>query len=126
MSTDQLDRNPRSLYNRWEKVLKHWILSYYCGALNLNINSMLINHLSSIYQYRDEIDWVEIIKRPEFAGHTTSSLIACLDALLVMAARFLGTDGSKLQLQKVAKLVNDKSIAVSARLSNKKLERQQN
>ena len=78
---EQLHRNDNSVYKRWESVLKHWILSYYCGALNLNINSFLINYLSSIYKYHDSVDWSEVIKRPEFAGHTRGSLINCLSTV---------------------------------------------
>jgi len=122
---EQLQRNYRTVYKRWNFVLKHWMLSYYCGVLNLNINSMMINYLAPIYQYHDVINWDDVIKRPEFAGHTTGSLVACLSTMLTKAANFLGTNRSELTLKKVAELVNDESISVSTRNLKDKFNRQQ-
>ena len=87
---------------------------------------MLIDYLASIYQYHDSIVWDKVIERPEFAGHTTDSLVSCLLSLRSKAAKFLGTDKRDVTLQKVAELVKDKSISASTRLGVKKLIRQQN
>jgi len=123
---DQLRRSFRSVHDRWDITLKRWILSYYCGAINLDIDSVLIKYLTSIYKYHDPVDWNVVIKRPEFAGHTTRSLQQRLQNLIGKTSRVLGIDRSQLTFPNIAELVNDKPTVTCISLSDKKINYQHN
>ena len=72
-STD-LNRNKINISKRWRDDLQPWILQYYNGTLNLDIRRMLLNYLKDTFGSRDAIDWLLVAKRPDFVGHTESSL----------------------------------------------------
>jgi len=59
---------------RWGVQLKPWILQHYAGTLNLDIKRMLANYIADTFDSFDSIDWALVVQRPDFAGHTMSSL----------------------------------------------------
>ena len=70
-----LKRRETSLKSRWQYYLKPMLLQYYTKTLNLDIRQMLVNHLASKYKSLETVDWEKVITdRPEFAGHTDSSI----------------------------------------------------
>jgi len=69
-----LDRNAININNRWATLLQPWILQYHHGTLNFDIRRMLLNYLAESYECKDDIDWPLVAERPEFVGHTESSL----------------------------------------------------
>jgi len=59
---------------RWDAYLKPWILQYFNGTLNFNVDPLLVNFISDNYNDFASIDWNFVIQRREFAGHTQESL----------------------------------------------------
>ena len=59
---------------RWAFRLQPWLLQYFAGTLNMDIRSMLANHVFQTYPDRESIDWTTVARKPEFAGHTVQRL----------------------------------------------------
>ena len=69
-----LKRRETSLKSRWQYYLKPMLLQFYSKTLNLDIRQMLVNYIAQKYKSLDLVDWEEVIKVPEFSGHTDSSV----------------------------------------------------
>jgi len=59
---------------RWTASVKPWILQYFNGTLNYDVDPILVNLISVHYNDFASIDWNFVIQRREFAGHTQESL----------------------------------------------------
>ena len=98
-----LVRHPDSVYKRWERNLRVWLLGFYSKTLNLDIRIMLANVLADNFQDIDSIDWEYVKTFIEFKGHTVRSLrFTFFDSLLRQAAINLEIDKTELSLQQIA------------------------
>ena len=70
----QLGRHRTSPRKRWDILLKPWILKHNSGTLNLDIRRQLANFLAKNFKDLSSIDWQLVSRRPEFSGHTETSL----------------------------------------------------
>ena len=73
--SQQLKRKETSCKSHWQYYLKPMLLQYYAGTLNLDVRFMLVDYLAKVYLTLEEVRWEELVRaRPEFSGHTDSSL----------------------------------------------------
>ena len=71
----QLTRSETSCKARWQYYLKPMLLQYYTRTLNLDVRFILVDYLAQVYPSLEEVRWEEVVTaRPEFSGHTDSSL----------------------------------------------------
>ena len=92
-----------SVYNRWNRTLKIWLLGYYTKTLNLEIRTMLSKYLADNYQDFKSIDWESVCHQKEFSGHTAFSLKSIFhEFLLPNAERFLNLSPSQIKLEQIA------------------------
>lgn len=98
-----LNRNEKSVFNRWNYKLKVWLLSFYQKTLNLEIRPMLINVLAeNFYSIRD-INWDWVLKIPEFSGYTSISLRRVFFIIrIVRMAERLKINRTEMTLQTIA------------------------
>ena len=50
------------------------LLQHKAGTLDLRVEVMLASHVLEIYNSVHEINWIEVVSKPEFTGHTVYSL----------------------------------------------------
>ena len=115
-----------SVYNRWNRTLKIWLLGYYSKTLNLEIRIMLSKYLAKNYQDFDSIDWESVCSQKEFSGHTQFSLKAIFHEFLQHnAERFLNLEPSQITLEQIAccteKIYRD-AREVTERVKKRQLE----
>ena len=73
--SEQLKRSETSCKSRWQYYLKPMLLQYYARTLNLDVRFMLADYLAKVSPSLEEVRWEEVVNaRPEFSGHTDSSL----------------------------------------------------
>ena len=83
------DRNLCSVVHRWSHVLQPLLLQHYAGTLGQGIEQELANHIKENYQNFGDIDWEEVVSKPEYAGHTVRSLRNVFDNLKTHASEKL-------------------------------------
>ena len=125
-TAESLQRNSRSVYHRWEKILKVWLLSHQSKTLNLDVRLMLANVLVDNFDSISSIDWGQVSNCKEFSGDTEVSLRGLFFAYMMKnAAEHFKVDRSKLTLRQVAEAAE---VAYSSgnvmRVSGKIEERQ--
>ena len=57
----QFDR--RGVHNRWHRILKPWLLQYFHGTLNFNIDTMLANYIADHFDDINSINWSLVLLR---------------------------------------------------------------
>jgi len=101
-----MKRGETSLKSRWQYYLKPMILQYYTKTLNLDVRYMLVNHIAKTYESLSSVEWEEIVKLPEFSGHTDSSIryqFFLVYRLLLSCRRTIKKDSS---LEEIAEAAN--------------------
>ena len=98
----RLNRNRESVFHRWDKQLKTWLLGYFTGTLNLDIKMMLANSIAERFDTIESIDWDSLSTLKEFSSHTAASLQMIFRTLLVTSAsRHLEVDPTELTLKQI-------------------------
>ena len=68
-------------------------MQYYTGTLNLDIRLFLVKHLAENYDDYQDINWTEVVKRPECCGHDVKSVKLIFQMLKYKASRIaLGSE----------------------------------
>ena len=102
-TSDRLKRNILTVYKRWEKILKVWLLGYYSKTLNLDVRIMLTNILADNFDSVSSIDWEQVSHYKEFSGHTERSLRHLFFSNITKSAsKHLNVVKSQLTLRQVA------------------------
>ena len=97
-----LGRNRQSVFHRWDKQLRIWLMGYYTGTLNLDIKLMLANFLAEKFDSINAINWDSLTLHKEFSGHTAASLQLIFHSYLVSSAsRHLKVDHTTLTLKQI-------------------------
>jgi len=82
-------------------------LQYFSGTLNLPIETILLNFISQ--QYGDgDIDWEEVIKVPEFVGHTMFTIRKLYQKLKNGACRKYKININDIKVQDLLRYTQDK------------------
>lgn len=123
--TAQTGRVEDSQRKRWDKKLRPWILQHFAGTLNLEIKRPLSNYLAEHFSDINSVDWHSVIKKPEFAGHTTISLRSYFSNLFHSVKDSLHKDGADITLEMIAEFANTKYAAGGRKVLDKDLKRQQ-
>ena len=102
-----LVRRPDSIYKRWERDLKVWLLGFYSKTLNLDIRIMLANALADNFKDIDSIDWEYVKTFSEFKGHTVKSLRdKFFGTIFRRGAKHLNIEKTELTLKEIAEDAN--------------------
>ena len=118
-----LGRHPESVFDRWESILKVWILQFHHKTLNLEIRPMLVNFLVDNFDSIEEIDWAKVLEVPEFAGHTIRSIKKLFHSnVMHRTARILDIKKSKLTIDQLAEV--SRGFPVLGSVLNRNLIRQ--
>jgi len=112
----QMGRKIFSVITRWKYVLHSWLLQYFNGTLNQNIDLMLANFIANHYNDFGSIDWNEIVQFREFSGHTESSIKYTYKKVISKACRALNLRSNMLNPKLVAE--SSKSFSVQKERSN--------
>jgi hypothetical protein len=118
----ELKRSPSTPISRWGENLQLWLLQNAAGTLNLRVEHMLFSHVAECYSQRSDINWDDVTAKPEFAGHTKTSLKRVLYKVEILACSNYGIILNDISLQQVLNFVENKYRARPA--SEKKRERQ--
>ena len=103
-----LGRNRQSVFHRWDKQLRIWLMGYYTGTLNLDIKLMLANFLAEKFDSINAINWDSLTLHKEFSGHTAASLQLIFHSYLVSSAsRHLKVDHTTLTLKQIMEDAQD-------------------
>ena len=117
----RLNRNRESVFHRWDKQLKTWLLGYFTGTLNLDIKMMLANSIAERFDTIESIDWDSLSTLKEFSSHTAASLQMIFRTLLVTSAsRHLEVDPTELTLKQITDDTKDTCKSSKVRESVKK------
>ena len=117
----RLNRNRESVFHRWDKQLKTWLLGYFTGILNLDIKMMLANSIAERFDTIESVDWDSLSTLKEFSSHTAASLQMIFRTLLVTSAsRHLEVDPTELTLKQITDDVKDTCKSSKVRESVKK------
>ena len=96
-------RCSRTVYKRWDRILKIWIRQYYHKTLNMEIRPMLANLIAEQYNNIGDVDWSKVIQHSEFLGHTESSLSNIyFGNILTKVATHFGKSRKQLTVREVA------------------------
>ena len=118
-----IGRNHYTIYERWERYLKVWLLGYYKKTLNLEIRMMLANCLADNFKDIDSIDWDFVSSIRDFQGHTEVSLrITFFKNLVRCAVKQLKVDKTEISLKQIAEYANVRFCAENARKTPEKIE----
>lgn len=72
---EKLQRNERSVFNHWRRVLEPTLMMHEAGSLGKDFREDILNHLlEQGVNYNQEVNWEELTKLPQFAGTTTTYL----------------------------------------------------
>lgn len=100
--TRHLDKSPTAIMLRWISVLQPWLLQHYSGTLNLRVEMMLANYILDTFTDFSTIEWPEVAKRSEFAGHTENSLrMMYMNTMCKGAKRKFGINGDEVTPQRI-------------------------
>ena len=103
-----LDRQPKSVFERWNTQLKMWLLQYYQKTLNLEIRPMLINVLADNFDSIQSIDWDRVKRLPEFSGYTSNGLKRVFFTKIIHhIARQLEVERTEMTLDKLSEAAKD-------------------
>ena len=103
-----LDRQGKSVFERWNTQLKMWLLQYYQKTLNLEIRPMLINVLAENFDSIKDIDWDWVKKVPEFSGYTSNGLKRVFFTKIIHhIARQLEVERTEMTLAKLSEAAKD-------------------
>ena len=103
-----LDRQGKSVFERWNTQLKMWLLQYYQKTLNLEIRPMLINVLALNFDSIKDIDWDWVKKVPEFSGYTSNGLKRVFFTKIIHhIARQLEVERTEMILAKLSEAAKD-------------------
>ena len=103
-----LDRQAKSVFERWNTQLKMWLLQYYQKTLNLEIRPMLINVLADNFDSIQSIDWDWVKKVPEFSGYTANGLKRVFFTKIIHhIARQLEVERTEMTLKKLSEAAKD-------------------
>ena len=117
----RLNRNRESVFHRWDKQLKTWLLGYFTGTLNLDIKMMLANSIAERFDTIESIEWDSLSTLKEFSSHTAASLQMLFRTLLVTSAsRHLEVDPTELTLKQITDDTKDTCKSSKVRESVKK------
>jgi len=117
----RLNRNRESVFHRWDKQLKTWLLGYFTGTLNLDIKMMLANSIAERFDTIESIEWDSLSTLKEFSSHTAASLQMIFRTLLVTSAsRHLEVDPTELTLKQITDDTKDTCKSSKVRESVKK------
>jgi len=121
----ELGRDIRSVYFRWDRKLKIWLLQHHHKTLNLEVRPMLANLIAENYSDIDDIQWDKILDHTEFLGHTESSLSSIFTSSIVInAEKHTGKSRHQLTLKEIADDANEsyKNVKVKEGVSRRQTE----
>jgi len=118
------NRSLNTIHTRWSNQLKLWLLQYYHGTLNCDIETMLASYIDENYNDFESIDWNFVSQKREFSGHTEITLRDIYSKLLFRTKKILLGYQQDLIPKNVAEVTNSypklkkKSSAVLLRRQN--------
>jgi len=127
--TKELKRHKKSIINRTHCFIKSSLMQYYTGTLNLDIRLFLVKHLAENYDDYQDINWTEVVKKPECCGHDVKSVKLIFQMLKYKASRIaLGSE--RVSLKELAEnisieIATNSKYAKSAFPNSETLKRQQ-
>ena len=121
---EKIGRDRLSPRKRWEYMLKPWILQHYSGTLNLEIRRPLANYLVEQFEDINSIDWLSVISKTEFAGHTLPSLRKKFTNLILCTKQFQPEHSEEITLKMIAEFANTKYVLGGRQVSGTELKRQ--
>jgi len=120
-----LDRRKECARIRWWNLLKPWLLQHYSGTLNLDIRRMLANYLADNFKDLNSIDWTSVATKPEFTGHTQTSLRRLFFSnIFINAKNNLKANSEDITLGMVAEFANKAYAPGGRRIVDRILTRQ--
>ena len=118
-----LNRQVKSVENRWNNKLRTMLLQYYNKTLNLELRPMLVNFLADNFASLDEIEWKRVLDLPEFVGHTIASVKIIFHSTIIdRLSTYLGIKRTEVTLQQLAEAA--KTYPHFKQLSDKSKEKQ--
>jgi len=120
-----MKRNHKSIYDRWEAVIKCWLLQYYNKNLNQEIRPMLVDTIHRNYDSVLDIDWEFVLCHKEFSGYTIKGLKELFSDIIWKAAKSLKKPSYELTLDEIAIFTEEyfkKTLRVNTLLEKRKMD----
>jgi len=100
------NRSATTIHERWEALIKCWLLQYYNKNLNLEIRPMLVDVIHRNYDSVVAIDWETVACHKEFSGYTILALKRIYKTLITQTARFFKKPSFELSMKEIANFAN--------------------
>jgi len=120
-----MKRNHASISDRWEAVIKCWLLQYYNKNLNQEIRPMLVDIIRRNYDSVLSIDWEFVSRHKEFSGYTIRGLKQRFVIIIERAAKSLNKPSYKLSLKEIVHFSEEyfkKKLRVYTPLEKRKMD----
>ena len=98
----KLSRMTNNVSDRWMYTLKPWIMCYHAKTLNLDIRRMLATFVVENFNTVYDIDWEQVLERPEMSGHNVGSIKRVFSRMTRVAASHLHKTVDEVSLSEVA------------------------
>lgn len=107
--TEDLGRSSKyGVYNRLFYVLLPTILQYHAGTMNYDIRKIFLSFLKAKgCKYLQDIDWIDLLNKPQFAGHGRMNLTYLFNGLRRSTARKLKCDVHKVTVSDIVKYFDE-------------------
>merc|ERR1712098_553660 len=95
-------RKHKTIEERWESIIKCWLLQYYNKNLNQEIRPMLVRLINENYDSVIDINWEFISSHKEFSGYTIPGLKKIYVAMVDKLAKTIKKPSYELSIKEVA------------------------
>jgi len=117
---DLLKRQIQNIRNHWEIRLKPILLQYHAGTLNFDVRTILVNYLlEKKVRFIQDIPWSQLLKCPQFSGHTKDSLTKEFEKLTLMTMNNLKLNRTEITIADMAETAKSKLSEYKVNLSGK-------
>jgi len=121
-----LKRNPNTIKERWDTVIKCWLLQFYNKNLNKEIRPMLVDLIYKKFESVLGIDWEFVVSHKEFSGYNIKGLKRLFVYTVDIAAKYLNKPSYQLTLKEIANFTeeyfSDKKIRVHVTSEKRKMD----
>jgi len=97
----KLSRSKYNVSDRWMYTLKPWIMCYHAKTLNLDIRIMLATFVAENFNTVYDIDWEQVLERPEMAGHNVGTIRFVFGQMTQAAASHLQKRRDEVSLSEI-------------------------
>jgi len=121
-----LKRRHDTINERWDPVIKCWLLQYYNKCSNQEIRPMLVDLIYKNFESIIGIDWEFVVSHKEFSGYNIKGLKRMLVKTVDKAAHYLNKPSYQLTMKEIANYTEENFTDKKYRVGSTSEERKMN